>query len=61
MSSFKISNARKSSNTKMTTVDVSRIQSATAKRNGGQVKAGSFPARATSVVAKNAKSGGKAR
>ena len=36
----------------MTQKDASRIQSATAKQNGGQVDKGSFASKAQSVVAK---------
>jgi hypothetical protein len=39
----------------MSKADAERIQSAEAKKNAGQVKKGSFAARATSVVAKNSK------
>lgn len=60
MDSSSKSHAAKSSGTKMTTTDVRRIQRATAKQNGGQVKAGSFPARAASAAEKNARSGVKA-
>lgn len=36
----------------MTQSDVSRIQSATAKQNGGQIPKGSFASRTQSAVAK---------
>lgn len=41
------------SKTKMTPEAAARIQSATAKRNGGQVPKGSFAATAQSVAVKN--------
>jgi hypothetical protein len=41
--------------TAMTSKDASRIQSTTAKQNGGKVAKGSFAARATSTTAKKAK------
>jgi hypothetical protein len=47
-------NAGKSS-TPMTQVAASRIQSATAKTNGGQVSKGSFAARAQTVASKSGK------
>lgn len=40
---------------KMTAAAASRIQSATAKSNGGKVSKGSFAARATSAAAKATK------
>lgn len=40
--------------TPMTQTAAARIQSSTAKANGGQVPAGSFAARAMSAAAKNA-------
>lgn len=43
------------SKSKMTTADAARIQSATAKSNGGSVPKGSFAARATSAAAKGSK------
>lgn len=39
----------------MTVSDAARIQSATAKTNGGNVSKGSFPARAMSAATKTAK------
>lgn len=41
--------------TPMTTKAAGRIQSANAPRHGGQTPKGSFPARAQSAAAKNAK------
>jgi len=51
------SSAKSAPRSPMTATAVSRIQSATAKANGGQVAAGSFVARAQSVVARNATTG----
>ncbi|MCB0616839.1 MAG: hypothetical protein KDC75_26155 [Phaeodactylibacter sp.] len=45
--------AKKSSTTKMTPKAAGRIQSATAKKNGGQVSKGSFAAKAQKAAAKN--------
>lgn len=45
--------------TQMTTSAAARIQSATAKVNGGSTPKGSFVARAQSVAAKNSSKGGK--
>jgi len=45
--------------TQMTTSAAARIQSATAKANGGSTPKGSFGARAQSVAAKNSSKGGK--
>lgn len=42
------------SKTAMTAEAASRIQSSTAKANGGKVEKGSFAARAQSIAAKNA-------
>lgn len=42
--------------TKMTPEGAARIQSATAKSNGGTVSKGSFSSRASSAAAKNSKS-----
>lgn len=42
-----------------TAADASRIQSSTAKANGGKVPANSFGARTQSAAAKNAKVGKK--
>lgn len=39
----------------MTVSDAARIQSATAKTNGGNVSKGSFPARAMSAATKSTK------
>lgn len=61
MGSSSESHAAKPGVTKMNITDSSRIQRATAKKNGGQVKSGSFPARAARAAAKNARSGVKAR
>lgn len=43
--------------TPMTTETAARIQSSTAKENGGKVSKGSFASRAQSSAAKNSKSG----
>lgn len=43
----------KQKNNSMTPEDARRIQSSTAKQNGGKVPKGSFAARAQSIVAKN--------
>jgi len=43
--------------TPMTSKDASRIQASYAKKHGGQVHSGTFPARAQSAAAENAKSG----
>lgn len=43
--------------TSMTTKAAARIQSSTAKANGGKVSKGSFASRAQSSAAKNSKSG----
>lgn len=45
--------------TPMTKSAAARIQSATAKQQGGQTPKGSFPARAQSTVDKNLSKGGK--
>lgn len=45
--------------TQMTTSAAARIQSATAKTNGGNTPKGSFGARAQSGAAKNSLQGGK--
>lgn len=45
--------------TPMTQIAAARIQSATAKANGGQVPSGSFAARAQSASARNVNTGGK--
>lgn len=45
----------KKSVTPMTSSDAARIQSSTAKANGGQVPSGSFSSRAQSAAAKNGK------
>ena len=42
----------------ITTGDSRRIQSANAKKNGGQIKKRSFPAKAQSAAEKNQKQGG---
>ena len=42
----------------MTQAAASRIQSTTARINGGQVSCGSFAARAQSAAARNASTGG---
>lgn len=49
--------AKSAPRTPMTTSATARIQSATARSNGGQVAAGSFAARAQAAVARNGKSG----
>lgn len=50
------STAKTTGTSKPMTVDAAaRIQSATAKTNGGNVAKGSFPARAMSAATKNAK------
>ncbi|WP_298308593.1 hypothetical protein [Flavobacterium sp.] len=43
------------SKSKMTSAAAARIQSSTAKSNGGTVSKGSFATRATSAAAKNSK------
>lgn len=45
--------------TPMTKVASARIQSATAKQNGGQTPKGSFGAKAQSIASKNSQKGGK--
>ncbi|MCH8497640.1 MAG: hypothetical protein LAT63_04145 [Marinobacter sp.] len=45
--------------TPMTPAAAARIQSATAKQNGGKTPKGSFAAKAQSSAARNAASGGK--
>lgn len=45
--------------TPMTKSAAARIQSATAKQNGGQTSKGSFPARAQSTADKSSVKGGK--
>lgn len=45
--------------TPMTKAASARIQSATAKQNGGQTPKGSFGSRAQSASAKNSSKGGK--
>lgn len=47
------------SKSSMNTTAASRIQSSTAKANGGQVSANSFAARAQSAAARNNNAGGK--
>lgn len=49
------STTRSTSSTPMTAGAAARIQSATAKSNGGAVPKGSFAARAQSAVAKSGK------
>lgn len=49
------SSSKGSGTAKMTSSAASRIQSTTAKANGGQVPKGSFSSRATSAAAKNGK------
>ncbi|WP_175997380.1 hypothetical protein [Burkholderia stabilis] len=51
------SGSKSASHTPMTPAAASRIQSATAKVNGGKVEAGSFAARAQAAGARNGKSG----
>lgn len=48
-----------SKKTSMTPKSASRIQSATAKQNGGSVPKGSFASRAQSTAARNTSSGNK--
>ena len=45
--------------TKMTTAAAARIQSATAKKTGGQIPKGSFPAKAQKAAANNTNKGEK--
>ncbi|MBF0250389.1 MAG: hypothetical protein HQL35_07165 [Alphaproteobacteria bacterium] len=49
------SSSKGSGRTQMTKADAGRIQSATAKANGGQVSKGSFSSRASSAAARNGK------
>lgn len=49
----KTSPSSAAASTPMTPADAARIQSATAKNNGGMVSRGSFAARAQSSAAKN--------
>jgi hypothetical protein len=51
------SSAKSAPHTPMTTSAAARIQSATAKANGGQVTSGSFAARAQAAAAHNGNSG----
>lgn len=51
------SSAKSAPRSPMTTAAAARIQSATARVNGGQVASGSFAARAQAAVAHNGNSG----